>query len=73
MQACILAYHKTQRNDCTAQLNNKSKHAINSFLPLEEIKYLLMVHGLLITHTAGIYTSCILGLWAVNLVWINGG
>lgn len=33
MQACILAYHKIQRNDCTAQLNNKSMHAINPFLP----------------------------------------
>ncbi len=73
MQACILAYHKTQRNDCTAQLNNKSKHAINSFLPFEEIKYLLMMHELLLTHTACSYTSCILGLWAVNLVLIKSG
>lgn len=70
MQACILAYHKIQRNDCTAQLNNKSKHAINPFLPFEEIKYLLMMHGLLLTHMA---CSCILGLWAVNLVLISFG
>lgn len=71
MQACILAYHTIQRNDRTAQLNNKSKHAINPFLPFEEIKYFLMMHGLLLTHTACSYTSCILGLWAVNLVLIN--
>lgn len=32
-----------------------------------------MMHGLLLTHTACSYTSCILGLWAVNLVLINSG
>lgn len=31
------------------------------------------MHGLLLTHTACSNTSCILGLWAVNLVLINSG
>lgn len=32
-----------------------------------------MMHGLLLTDTACSYTSCILGLWAVNLVLISSG
>lgn len=73
MQACILAYHKIQRKDCTAQRNNKSMHAINPFFPFKEIKYLLMMHGILVGHRAGSYTRFILQLWTVNPTLLSRG